>query len=30
MGNITTDFRLGYGAFVDKLVMPYADILPKK
>ncbi|XP_072028362.1 integrin beta-1-A-like [Amphiura filiformis] len=28
MGNITTNFKLGYGAFVDKLVMPYADILP--
>ncbi|XP_033639527.1 integrin beta-PS-like [Asterias rubens] len=26
MGNITNDFRLGYGAFVDKVKMPYVDI----
>ncbi|XP_022079796.1 integrin beta-1-like [Acanthaster planci] len=30
MGNITKDFRLGYGAFVDKVKMPFVDILEKK
>ncbi|XP_033097330.1 integrin beta-1-like [Anneissia japonica] len=26
MANITRDFRLGFGAFVDKVVMPYVDL----
>ncbi|XP_071966262.1 integrin beta-1-B-like [Antedon mediterranea] len=26
MSNITRDFRLGFGAFVDKVVMPYVDL----
>ena len=30
MANITRDFRLGYGAFIDKTVMPYIDIHPNK
>ncbi|XP_038047358.1 integrin beta-1-like isoform X1 [Patiria miniata] len=30
MKNITKDFRLGYGAFVDKVKMPYVDILERK
>ncbi|XP_072179655.1 integrin beta-1-B-like [Diadema setosum] len=30
MSNITRDFRLGFGAFIDKTVMPYIDIHPKK
>lgn len=30
MTNITSNFRLGFGSFVDKVVMPYVSILPKK
>ncbi|NP_999730.1 integrin beta-C subunit precursor [Strongylocentrotus purpuratus] len=30
MKNITNNFRLGYGAFIDKTVMPYVDIYPAK
>lgn len=30
MKNITTNFRLGFGSFVDKVVMPYVSTVPKK
>ncbi|GBP10850.1 Integrin beta-PS [Eumeta japonica] len=29
MRNITSNFRLGFGSFVDKLVMPYVSTMPK-
>ncbi|CAG2174704.1 unnamed protein product, partial [Oppiella nova] len=30
MNNITKSFRLGFGSFIDKVVMPYASMVPKK
>lgn len=30
MMNITSNFRLGFGSFVDKVVMPYVSVVPKK
>lgn len=30
MGNITTNFHLGFGSFVDKVVMPYVSTVPEK
>lgn len=30
MRNITSDFQLGYGSFIDKLVMPFVDMKPEK
>ncbi|CAM1327219.1 ITGB1 (predicted) [Pycnogonum litorale] len=30
MGNITSNFRLGFGSFVDKVVMPYTNTVPAK
>lgn len=30
MMNITSNFRLGFGSFVDKVVMPYVSTVPKK
>lgn len=30
MVDITTRFRLGFGSFVDKVVMPYSNMLPQK
>lgn len=30
MQNITTNFRLGFGSFVDKIVMPYVSTVPEK
>lgn len=30
MGNITSNFRLGFGSFVDKIVMPYVSTVPEK
>ena len=30
MEDITTKFRLGFGSFVDKVVMPYSNMLPAK
>jgi protocadherin alpha len=30
MQEITSDFRLGFGSFVDKVVMPYVSTVPKK
>lgn len=30
MRNITSDFRLGFGSFVDKVLMPYVSTVPKK
>uniref|UniRef100_A0A646QHC7 Integrin beta n=1 Tax=Hemiscolopendra marginata TaxID=943146 RepID=A0A646QHC7_9MYRI len=30
MSNITKNFRLGFGSFVDKTVMPYVSTVPKK
>ncbi|XP_073971192.1 position-specific antigen beta subunit myospheroid isoform X1 [Rhodnius prolixus] len=30
MKNITSNFRLGFGSFVDKVVMPYVSVVPKK
>lgn len=30
MQNITSNFRLGFGSFVDKVTMPYVSIVPKK
>ncbi|XP_063821699.1 integrin beta-PS [Ostrinia nubilalis] len=29
MRNITSKFRIGFGSFVDKLVMPYVSTVPK-
>eukprot|EP00102_Acyrthosiphon_pisum_P022565 XP_016659775.1 PREDICTED: integrin beta-PS-like [Acyrthosiphon pisum] len=29
MQNITSNFRLGFGSFVDKVVMPYVNTMPK-
>lgn len=29
MKNITSNFRIGYGSFVDKVVMPYVSTVPK-
>ncbi|XP_025415221.1 integrin beta-PS isoform X2 [Sipha flava] len=29
MQNITSNFRLGFGSFVDKVVMPYVNTVPK-
>ena len=30
MQNITSNFRLGFGSFVDKVVMPYVSTVPAK
>ncbi|CAN7996664.1 unnamed protein product, partial [Ixodes hexagonus] len=30
MGKITGNFRLGFGSFVDKVVMPYVNTVPEK
>ena len=30
MQRITSNFRLGFGSFVDKVVMPYVSIVPDK
>lgn len=30
MQNITKDFKLGFGSFVDKVVMPYVSTVPSK
>lgn len=30
MRNITSKFRIGFGSFVDKLVMPYVSTVPKR
>lgn len=30
MSNITSNFRLGFGSFVDKVVMPYVSTVPQK
>jgi len=30
MKNFTSDFRLGFGSFVDKIVRPYTNTLPSK
>ncbi|XP_059086131.1 integrin beta-PS-like isoform X2 [Tigriopus californicus] len=30
MQNITSNFKLGFGSFVDKVVMPYVSTVPKK
>jgi len=30
MKNITQDFRLGFGSFVDKKTMPYVSTVPDK
>lgn len=30
MNKITRDFRLGFGSFVDKVVMPYVSMVPEK
>ena len=30
MRNITSNFRLGFGSFVDKVVMPYVSTVPRK
>lgn len=30
MNDITSKFRLGFGSFVDKVVMPYSNMLPQK
>lgn len=30
MSKITTNFRLGFGSFVDKVLMPYVSTVPKK
>lgn len=30
MQSITSNFRLGFGSFVDKVVMPYVSTVPKK
>ena len=30
MSRITKNFRLGFGSFVDKVVMPYVSTVPQK
>lgn len=30
MKNITSNFRLGFGSFVDKVLMPYVSTVPDK
>lgn len=30
MRGITSNFRLGFGSFVDKVLMPYVSTVPKK
>lgn len=30
MRNLTNNFRLGFGSFVDKIVMPYVSTVPEK
>lgn len=30
MRNITSNFQLGFGSFVDKVLMPYVSTVPKK
>lgn len=30
MRKLTSNFRLGFGSFVDKVVMPYVSTLPEK
>lgn len=30
MQSITSNFRLGFGSFVDKVVMPYVSTVPSK
>ncbi|KAI2800139.1 Integrin beta-1, partial [Blomia tropicalis] len=30
MKNLTSNFRLGFGSFVDKVVMPYVSTVPEK
>ncbi|XP_033219154.1 integrin beta-PS isoform X2 [Belonocnema kinseyi] len=30
MSNLTSKFRLGFGSFVDKVVMPYVSIVPSQ
>lgn len=30
MRNLTSNFRLGFGSFVDKVVMPYVSTVPEK
>lgn len=30
MRNMTSMFKIGFGSFVDKLVMPYVSTVPKK
>lgn len=30
MKNITSNFRIGFGSFVDKVVMPYVSTVDKK
>lgn len=30
MRNMTSNFRLGFGSFVDKVLMPYVSTVPKK
>lgn len=30
MKKLTSNFRLGFGSFVDKVVMPYVSTLPEK
>lgn len=30
MQNITSNFQLGFGSFVDKVLMPYVSTVPKK
>lgn len=30
MSNITANFRLGFGSFIDKITMPFASMVPRK
>lgn len=30
MRGMTSDFKLGFGSFVDKVVMPYVSTVPRK
>ncbi len=30
MQNLTSNFKLGFGSFVDKVVMPYVSTVPRK
>lgn len=30
MMNVTSNFQLGFGSFVDKVTLPYTDVIPSQ